>query len=44
MQAFAHIEDKAGSGANIELWNGETGWPGTGQYRIPLFLEGLFLI
>ena len=29
-QAFAHIEDKAGSNTDIEIWNGETGWPGTG--------------
>lgn len=39
MQAFAHIEDKAGSGADIEIWNGETGWPGTGRRCIPSFFR-----
>lgn len=29
-QAFAHIEDKVGSNSDIEIWNGETGWSGTG--------------
>lgn len=30
MQAFVHIQDLAGSSDEIELWNGETGWPTTG--------------
>lgn len=30
MQAFVHIQELAGSLDNIELWNGETGWPTTG--------------
>jgi glucan 1,3-beta-glucosidase len=39
MQAYAHIEDRAGSSTGIELWNGETGWPGTGWSAIqPLTL------
>lgn len=29
-QAFTHIQDKSGSLTDIELWNGETGWSGTG--------------
>lgn len=30
MQAFVHIQKLAGSLVEIELWNGETGWPTTG--------------
>lgn len=41
MQAYAHIEDTAGPDADIEIWNGETGWPGTGQRCTPAFQKDL---
>ncbi len=31
MQAYQHIQNIAGSNNNIELWNGETGWPTDGK-------------
>ena len=30
-QAFGHIQDLAGTSNDIELWNGETGWPTDGM-------------
>ena len=32
-QAFGHIQSLAGSISTIELWNGETGWPGDGLFH-----------
>ena len=32
MQAIGHIQDLSGSIDAIEIWNGETGWPGDGPY------------
>ena len=40
-QAFGKIQEKAGSVDAIELWNGETGWPGNGwslSIVFPVFL------
>lgn len=30
-QAFAHIQELAGSVDAIEIWNGESGWPTDGE-------------
>lgn len=42
-QAFGHIQSLSGSTTKIELWNGETGWPGNGISSITYLHKALLM-